>query len=77
MYNMGVLTLNSFFNVVDQGKLLIACTVALGLMYGWYVLTILGQIKRHLGIYALHLGKMEKSEFIVCFRITGCIDFCA
>lgn len=67
MFNMVVLTLNSFLHVVDQDKLLIACTVVLGLMYVWYVLTILGQIKRQLGIHALHLGKIEKTDFIVCF----------
>ena len=62
MYNMMVLTLNSYLHWFNQEKMLIACMIVLIIMYTWYVLTVMTQIKNHLGIHALHLGKNEKKE---------------
>jgi len=62
MYNIVVLTMNSFLHLVDQDTLLIVCTVVLFVMYTWYVCTVITQIKRYLGIYALHLGSSQKSD---------------
>ena len=62
MYPMVILTLNSYYHWVDEYNLLIVCCIALAIMYIWYVLTVMRQIKYHLGIYALHLGKREKKE---------------
>lgn len=62
MYNIVILTLNSFLHLVDQNKLLIMCTIALFVMYTWYVCTVITQIKKYLGIYALHLGSSSKSD---------------
>ena len=63
-YPMLVLTFNSFFPLVDQDKLLICCVVALYAMYSWYVITVVQQIKHHLGIRALHLSN-TKSDWCV------------
>ncbi len=68
MYNIVVLTMNSFLHLVDQDTLLIVCTVVLFVMYTWYVCTVITQIKRYLGIYALHLGSSQKSDWFVCFE---------
>ena len=68
MYNIVVLTMNSFLHLVDQDTLLIVCTVVLFVMYTWYVCTVITQIKKYLGIYALHLGSTQKSDFFVCFE---------
>lgn len=54
-YNMLILTLNSYLNIVNQEVLLVVCFVVLLVMYAWFVLTIIDEIKNHLGIYALHL----------------------
>lgn len=56
---MLVLTFNSFFPLVDQDKLLICCVVVLYAMYSWYVITVVQQIKHHLGIRALHLSNTK------------------
>lgn len=54
-YNMLILTLNSYLNIVNQEMLLVVCFVVLLVMYAWFVLTVIDEIKNHLGIYALHL----------------------
>lgn len=54
-YNLLILTLNSYLNIVNQEVLLVVCFVVLLVMYAWFVLTIIDEIKNHLGIYALHL----------------------
>ena len=41
MYNIVVLTMNSFLHLVDQDTLLIVCTVVLFVMYTWYVCTVI------------------------------------
>lgn len=62
MYPMIILTVNSYLHLVDQTTLLYVCCFALAVMYIWYVLTVIRQIKNHLGIYALHLGKNNKQD---------------
>lgn len=39
-YNMLILTLNSYLNIVNQEVLLVVCFVVLLVMYAWFVLTI-------------------------------------
>lgn len=56
MYPMLLLTANSFGHWVDPNKLLVYCMIALCIMYSWYVITVIQQIKNHLGIRALHLS---------------------
>lgn len=56
MYPMVLLAANSFGLWMDPYKLLVYCSIALGVMYIWYVLTVIQQIKTHLGIRALHLS---------------------
>lgn len=69
MYNMVVLTLNSYLLWANPEKLLFLCMFALLIMYTWYVFTVMTQIKNHLGIHALHLGKDTKEEYVCLLQI--------
>lgn len=62
LYNLVVLTLNSFFHVVNQEVLLLVCCVVLLCMYSWFVLSVIDEVKTHLCIYALHLTPTPKED---------------
>ena len=62
LYNIAVLTLNSFVHGVNQEVLLLVCCVVLLCMYSWYVLSVIDEVKTHLGIYALHLTPIPKED---------------
>lgn len=62
LYNLVVLTLNSFVHVVNQEVLLLVCCVVLLCMYSWFVLSVIDEVKTHLCIYALHLTPTPKED---------------
>ena len=64
LFNIVILTLNSYLHVVNQEMLLVVCFVGLLIVYAWFVFTIIEEIKSHLGIYALHLT--PKKDSCVC-----------